>query len=375
MRTLLTAAASAATFLAAPAWAEPYLAVRMGAKCSLCHVNPTGGGKRTDFGAVYGSSTLAEGRLDPTDVPAAKPAEAPEIWTGRINRYFSLGADARMNLDSVQIANQPDTLEFRLRNAQVYLDLQIVPGRLSLYIDERLVPGNAVSREAYALLWSRERTLYVKAGRFFLPYGLRLEDDSAFIRQVSGVNFNSSDDGVETGVESGPWSAALAVTNGSAGGAESNQSKQTSLLGSFNRSSWRAGASYNWNKSTTAPGADSYRRMYNVFGGLRTGPIAWLGEVDHIVDSGPAIARREQRASLIEGNLELVKGLNMKVTYEHFDPSRAIAEDERERYSLVWEYIPFQHTQFRIGYRDNKAPPQNSAQNANELFAQWHVFF
>jgi len=371
LRTAAAAAVScAAGLLAPPAQAEPYLAVRMGAKCTLCHVNPTGGGKRNDFGALYGSASLAAGRLEAIDAPAETSAESPAVWAGRINRYLSLGADARINLDSARIPNEPDTLEFRLRSAQLYLDLQLVPGRLSLYVDERVAPGNAVSREAFAMLWSRDRSLYLKAGRIFLPYGLRIEDDSAFIRQASGVSFNVSDDGVEGGFDSGPWSAAMAVTNGAAGGAETNQGKQVSVIGSFNQPDWRAGGSYSWNK-----GESSDRRMGNVFGGLRTGPIAWLGEIDRVVDTGPAIARREQRASLVEANLEIGRGQNLKITYEHFDPDRAIAEDERERYSLVWELVPFQHTQFRAGYRDSKAPPQNNAQNANELFAQWHLFF
>jgi hypothetical protein len=42
---------------------------------------------------------------------------------------------------------------------------------------------------------------------------------------------------------------------------------------------------------------------------------------------------------------------------------------------VVWEYVPFQFTQFRLGARKNHGIPQNDAQNATEFFLQWHAFF
>src|SRR5258708_12362012 len=80
------------------------------------------------------------------------------------------------------------------------------------------------------MLWFANGTAYIKAGRMFVPFGLRIEDDSAFIRQVTGASFNSSDDGVEGGLELGPWSAQVSVTNGAGGGTETNRGKQISSL-------------------------------------------------------------------------------------------------------------------------------------------------
>jgi hypothetical protein len=214
------------------------------------------------------------------------------------------------------------------------------------------------------------RRAYVKAGRMFIPFGLRIEDDSAFIRQVSGVNFNSSDDGVEGGLELGPWSASVSVTNGAGGGAETNRGKLISGVANYVQPSWRVGVSGSVNLNGSAD-----RRMQSVFGGLRTGIVSWLASVVNVVDDATPIGRLRQWASLVEGNVEVAKGHNLKLTYEYHDPNTHVREDHRARYSAVWEYMPLRYTQFRLGARKNDGIPQNNAQNASEVFLQWHAFF
>jgi hypothetical protein len=349
--------------LSTPAQAEPYLAVRSGQQCAACHVNPTGGGKRTEYGTLYGNNALPAGKLD------GVLDRAVSAWDGRITDYFAVGADLRTGLQSTSVPNSEDEVAFGSDRTTVYLDLRIIPNRLSVYVDERVAPGNAFNRESYLLLRSEQQTAYLKAGRFFLPYGLRLEDDSAFIRQVSGVNFNSSDDGVEGGWTLGPWSLHLAGTNGAAGGAETNTGKQVSLLTDLVYSAWRIGASLNTNNNDNAD-----RDMGNVFAGLRTGIVSWLGEVDYFVDDGTPTGRRKSYAGLLEANTEVARGHNLKLTYEYYDPDREVDEDQRTRYSLVWEYTPFQALQLRGGYRQNEGIPQNDQQNAKELFVQLHAY-
>lgn len=352
--------------------AEPYLAVRSGAKCVACHVSPTGGGKRNDFGANYGQTALAAGRLDfVTAPPAGAGGAGPEpVWSGRVNEHFALGADLRATGQSVKVRGSKETASFGPTRGQVYLEVKVLAERLVFYLDERVAPGGAANREAYAMLWSADRSLYVRAGRLFVPFGLRIEDDSAFIRQVSGVNFSVSDDGVEAGLELGPWSASVALSNGAAGAAETNRGKLLSAIAAYVQPGWRVGTSASHNSNGNAD-----RSMQSVFGGLRTGLVSWLAAAVFTTDDGTPFGRLRQRASLLEANLEVAKGHNVKLSHEFHDPDVNVREDHRVRISAVWEYTPFAFTQFRLGARKNDGIPQNNAQNAREVFMQWHAFF
>jgi hypothetical protein len=361
--------AAAALLAQASARAEPYLAVRTGLKCAVCHVNPTGGGKRTEFGAIYSQTEFAAGRLDPETGKVTEGTE-PAPWTGKINNHISLGADLRANATATIIPHATDTYAFDPVRAQTYLEVQPIVNRLTIYLDEQVSPGAAINRETYALLYNGDKTLYVKAGRMFLPFGLRIEDDTAFVRAQTSTSYASYDDGVETGLSMGSWEAQLAITNGAGGGTETNRGKQFTGTVNFVQPLWRIGVSASANYND---GQD--RRMQAVFGGLRTGFVSWLAEAVNIVDEGTPTGRVSQTATLAEANLELARGHNLRLTYEWLDPNRDVAEDQRERYSVVYEYSPFQFTQFRLGARKNRGVPQDDTQNTTEVFLQWHAFF
>ena len=373
MRTIRTATALAALLIPPAALAEPYLAVRTGFKCMVCHVNPTGGGKRTEFGATFGQTALPASRLDletGEPIPAGAPDPAP--FTGKINNHLGLGADLRANATATYTPHTTPAQAYAFDpvSAQVYLEVKPIVNRLTIYLDERVSPGAATNRETYAMLSTKSREWYVKAGRMFVPFGLRIEDDTAFIRVVTGTNFNSFDDGVEGGMEIGPWSAYVSMTNGAGGGTETNRGKVISSLATFVQSSWRVGlsASKNFN-------GDADREMYSVFAGLRTGIVSWLASAARVTDEGTPSGRVTQLATLLEGNVEIAKGHNLKLTYEYLDPNIDVSEDQRERYSAVYEYSPIQFTQFRLGVRKNNGIPQSNAQNSTEVFLQWHAFF
>ena len=346
-------------FLQGPALAEPYLAVQKGLKCGICHTSPSGGGKRTVYGNVYEQAEVAERTLD-----------LGALWTGELGKYFAVGGDIRGGWNQIDVPGQPKTSDTDLEKFLAYVEIRPFPKYLTIYVDAKLAPEDPVVREQYLRLSTEDASWYLKGGEFFLPYGLRIQDDNAFIRQVTGINFNTPDTGWELGYEHGKWSAQLAVTRGTAGGPEVDSGKQYSLRVSHVTSKWRGGASLNVNDSKFGD-----RQMQNVFGGLRTGRVAWLAELDYIIDDGTSTGQRKSWASLLEANIQLKKGHNLKLTFEYYDPDDAVSEDEQNRFSVVWEYFPIQFIQTRLGYRVYDGIPQNPAQNREQLFLELHLAF
>lgn len=347
---------------ASAAFAEPYLAVQTGFKCGMCHVNPAGGGLRNAFGTAWAQNELA------STVVTLGRDDAPG-WLGEINRYLAVGGNVRADFEYEDVPGADSMSEFGIRRADLYVAFRAVPDLVTLYVDERIAPGGAIAREAFALVTPANGRYTLKAGKFVLPFGLRLEDDTAFVRQVTGINFDTADHGVELGIELPRWSAQLAVTNGTAGGGENDPGKQTSLHGVYVARRFRVGASYNYNNADLGD-----REMLGGYVGFRTGPISWLAEADLVTDT-VAGGERDARVSLLEGNLRVRRGHHLKVTYEHYDPDDDVDEDERERYSIVWEHSPIQHVQTRIGLRFYNGVPDDAASNRDLLFAELHLYF
>ncbi len=342
------------------AHAEPYLAVSKGMHCGGCHTNPAGGGMRNAYGNVFAQTELA----------AERAGQREGLWTGEVTDWLATGANLRGSYAYVDTPNADSVSEFDVTRGTVYAQANLIPGRLSVYVDQQVAPGSSLNREAYVRLHGPGGRLHLTAGQFYLPYGLRLQDDTAFVRQATGINFTNPDRGVQFGYDSGPWSGQFAVTNGTGGGRETDTGKQLSLLGVFVQPYWRLGVSLNANDDDAGD-----RQMQGVFAGLKTGPVAWLFEVDRISDDLPGGETRDAIAGLVEGNWLFRKGHNLKASYDYLDPDDDVSENHQVRWSLIWEYSPIQFLQGRFGVRVYDGIPQNDRDNRDEFFAELHGFF
>ena len=342
------------------AHAEPYLAVQQGLKCGVCHVNPTGGGLRTTYGDLFAQNKM----------PASKIETPADNWLGQIGSFLRAGGDLRFDGMVQQAPHRPSVQEFSLEQARVYLDANVIPDRLLFYVDEQVAPGGALNREAYGILWSAAHEWYLKAGQMYLPFGFRLQDQTAFILTASGINMTTPDQGVEAGWLRGPWEVQLAVSNGTAGGAVTSAGKQFSGQLIYVEPDWRLGLGANSNDQSIG-----HKNALALFGGLRTGPIAWLGQAELVDDQSIANNQGRMIATLIEADWLLARGNNLKLTDEFLNPNVQAGHGEQTRWSMVYELTPIQFLQVRAGFRYSDGIPQDNAEHGRLYFIESHVLF
>jgi hypothetical protein len=337
--------------------AEPYLAMDQNTKCVTCHVNPTGGGLRSEFGDVFAQTLLPASPIDTGTGP----------WLGHLLDNIRAGADLRADYSFTDVPHSPATRDFELEQIRTYVDASLIPSRLDLSVDEQLAPGSATIMEAYAKYTGDGGEWYLKGGKFYLPFGWRLQDNTAFVREVTGINMTTPDTGLELGWELPQWSAQLDLSNGAAN--TSGHGQQVSGNVVWVHTLWRVGLAAAATESD--PGN---RRMGGVFGGLHTGPLVWLLEGDIVRDEGYPTGPRTMLASLTEMDWKLRKGHNLKLTYEFEDPEQGVPHNGETRASVLYEFTPFQFLQLRGGYRRYQGIPQSPIQNQTLAFVEMHAF-
>lgn len=351
-------------------FSEPYLAQRYGQKCSTCHVNVTGGGMRTQAGSGYASA------LTSTPVNSS--------FSPQLNDAISIGADFRAGYNYTQFdepeptgnGNQDsdiaDTSAFSTGSGNLYFGFNFSENFL-MYLDQQFAPEGGRTREAFGLFRNAGfKNTYFKVGKFFLPYGLRLQDDRAFIREATGFNFDNSDIGMEYGYEAGPWSTSISLTNGTQGAGENNTDKQVAVMASYIKSIYRVGASYSTNNAPNGLGQDAQ----NIFAGLTLGKWVFLAELDRVKErDSTAETDTNKDIAFFSVNYLVQPSLNLKFSYDYLDPSTDIDENQRTRYSLVAEKFLNQYAQIRGGARLYEGIPQATIENQDSLFVELHLYF
>ncbi len=386
--------------LVTAAQAEPYLAVREGMKCSGCHTNMSGGGKRTELVGIHARELLHY----PTFL--GKFSNPSEYFSGDLNQFVGLGSDLRVSdtllfqdkgvngrVDNNKVfrgrleSNNIDVTQFVL-----YGEVRLIPDTLSLYIDQRFQPTTD-NREAFGMLkgvlpWNG----FVKVGRMFLPYGLQLQDDNAFIRggylgsANTGFNFNLQEAAGEIGFEPGPCSFMLAVSDGSSGDRDVRVTGTASTL--FDELPVVRNVLLGTSFSRIGP-SGSETTVFGFFAGTNIERLSVLAEADFRSDKTPDTQGRNvgRFITYVEADYLLFDWLNVKSAVDYADDDGqltravngqqvvAVSHDSESRVSVGLEPFLNRYFQPRIFYRIGNGVKSQPTHNQNTLMFEAHMFF
>ena len=383
-----------ASLCATEGWAEPYFAVREGYKCGACHVNVTGGGKRTEFASTHARDIL---KYPNWFEALTKPAES---FNGDLYKpYVAIGANLRSSVtailqekgndgkvdNSTAFRGRLDETDIDVTEAVGYLEVRLIPDLLTFYVDQRFSPSTT-TREAWGLLrlpWH----LYVKGGKMFLPYGLQLQDDTAFIRGgrngsiTTGFSFDQQQAAFEIGWDPERFSTAVAVSEGASGDNDVQITGTVYTLLTdlpFVRNLLLGGSA----SRVGPPGIETIN--FGFFTGFNLGPVTYLGEVDWRYDKDrndgdPNTDDLQGRfIHYSEANYLLFDWLNVKLAVDFTDDDGVLstrANDSENRVSFGLEPFLAKFLQIRLFYRVSNGIATNPSHNQDLWIAEAHMFF
>jgi hypothetical protein len=405
-------------------WENPEMSKRKcSLDCSVCHVNPTGGGMRNEAGLFYGRQTLPMWGTRPADrayrtpalaasMPSTAPSSQPTGATdtqpasetqpagtevapadhtvpepGTAGRYagiephptFQVGADLRM-MGYFPRAKGEENAFFPMQTdlylaVRPYNPEKLNEGRLTLLVNAGFLGSRGQKfdnftdryfvREAWAMYHDLPYNSYVRVGRFLPPYGWKLDDHSAFIRQ--GQNFMGQPfdmerevTGVEVGVNPNYPYLHLALFNATDDWkkpVKGDDGYGAALSAGWRDLAWQLGTSLMYGHRDR-----SDQKFDQMMAGLQWalnfdqigwGPFIYLGEYDvnHVAFEG-----RDAVTSLTafhEVDWIFVESLNALVRYDWQDPDIKLAYDTRHRATVGLDWHPVEYLSLSAQYRHN----------------------
>lgn len=342
------AAAVVAVLAANPASALPLYASREGAVCQTCHIDPNGGGIRNEYGFSYEKNRHA---TEP------EPRWSSMAVNPKLNDWITLGLDVRTLYVASHANGDPRTLStstFFPMEGQV--NLAVMPHEhLTLVASEGLLVESYgatgyVAREIYGMLEGLPGDTYVQVGRFRVPFGLRQDDHTSFIRSQGFLPYDSQrpDAGIEIGHVGSEVFEQLSFTDGTlpftdraqAVAAKVGMATRTVLLGAsgFHQySEYLSGRFDRW--SLYASGT---RGRVTLLAEAAAGTNEFSG------------ASTNLWATFAEADLRMSRGVNARAKFDYMDLDRDQPGEWYRRVTgeIDWTPVPFTEARFAYRYND-----------------------
>jgi hypothetical protein len=327
--------------------ALPLYASREGKTCISCHYDPNGGGMRNDFGFLYGKNRHG---LD-TEQKWANVTVDP-----RLNEWVAIGMDTRLLYIASHSDGGPTLTTSTFFPMQGQLNVAVTPhDYLSVVMSRGIsIDTNAFqARELYGLIHGLPHALYAKLGRFRLPFGLRQDDHTSYVRSPFFLPYNSQADdaGIEVGTAGARYFGQLSFTNGS--GTISAERAQT-FAGKVGLGGQRIAAGVS--------GFHQYRELFGItqdrWGGYAMstwGKLTLIGEYDRGTQEAPFLfgGTKNLWAAFAELDYRVARGINVRGKIDYLEPDRNVSGDLYRRWLVEADLAPVPFTEVKLSYRDH----------------------
>jgi len=329
--------------------------------CNSCHVNPTGGGLRNRFARYY-----ARNKGTTFSLPFM---EAIEDKRQKIERYIEVGGDLRYA--SIE-PEHGDKIKFYMHR-EYYIAVHPLPHTTFYYQNGRYPEGFDRRRETFLLIRDLPFQSHGKIGRFIPPFGLRVPDHTAFVRDRLNLGHFDWVEGIEVGTNPLIPFLDAAVFNHMGNETFGRNPKGFSInLGAKAlymdyRMTFGLGGQY-----MRVDSDDRDTRIMGFHGMFGLWRLSWNFEWDQreIKERTPDI-RIETRAAYSLLNIELYRGMDIFFQYDFLDPDLEIRDDHRHRYTFGVSLHPVEMLELELRWRINKEKPD--AEN-DEIMFQIHLW-
>ena len=358
------------------AFALPRFAVQNGASCMVCHVNPTGGGLRND----YGSNVVALEEL-----PFKRwQAKGDEDWDGTVGDHLQVGGDFRVQ--GIQYNDSDTTRKSAVFPMQAevyaYLELHKNAGMFTK------LSAKSSEWEFWGLFKVLPKNGWIKVGQTLPNYGIRLDDHTSFIRYGNTSNRTSvglAQEGLNlfwspTGTKK-PFMIELGLPFGNgflftaSGGTplipistdNSYEMKNFTSQLYFARSFGKFSPMFSVNFMK-----ENDLSLMGIAGGISFSKFTWTFELDkaeNLIDGKNSYAYYDELA------WEIKQGVHLIAKYDFFDPDEKLLTGAISRYTLGVELFPLNVLEVKIQARLSEVDKNGFIQPDPEYLVQFHTWF
>ena len=210
------------------------------------------------------------------------------------------------------------------------------------------------------LLYLKKQKYYLKVGKFYPAYGLRMADFDTYVRSQLGFTYNAYLDGVSLGAKIGGSNIAVEFFNPDQQFVGAFHIFRTGYVKSIN---FLAGFSARLSEQLNGS-KGAYPHTKGIFGGLSYDRFTLLGELDLAGKANDSLLFYAGLTTRIEYGLYLI------AEYNFFDFDRDVRSGVEEFLRFSLEFYPIPFVQFRPSYTYYT---NGLLDGENNFFLQFHV--